>query len=67
MRLETDENGNTRLHIYATNGDKNLRKLIEQMKESDQNASVDVKNNQGCTPLHYAAGEGVYGCVDYIV
>lgn len=67
-----DENGRTVLHLAALYGDLNLMELlVEQRSEQEKKSQIIDINvkclNQGWTPLHYAASNGVITTVQLLI
>ncbi|MGB8806254.1 MAG: ankyrin repeat domain-containing protein, partial [Candidatus Rickettsiella isopodorum] len=61
--FESDNFGNTRLHVAAALGDLNaVRNLVTK-----DSSLMENKNKYGSTPLHYATWEGQLKSVEYLV
>ena len=54
---QTDDLGNTPLHVLCHNGDSNLRDFVTYLV-SFKSIDVNVANRDGYTPLHYACKAG---------
>lgn len=61
---ESDENGNTPLHIACQNGHFNVCKIL---LENGGTESINAQNNGGNTPLHYSMTYGFNEMSQYLI